>query len=154
MYKENNMVDVSLNVKRKEIIDRLTSIRSEYDRCTDVKSGIAYNGSEWSISDLLRHTRGSYRGMAAKILDEEQPDLNPNGYDSDESWSRERNALLDEIESYIKMATDLTDDQLPRTGIFSGNTITILDMLERVAGHYDEHLLQLRDEVRVREGLS
>ena len=148
------MVDVSLNVKRKEIIDRLTSIRSEYDRCTDVKSGIAYNGSEWSISDLLRHTRGSYRGMAAKILDEEQPDLNPNGYDSDESWSRERNALLDEIESYIKMATDLTDDQLPRTGIFSGNTITILDMLERVAGHYDEHLLQLRDEVRVREGLS
>ena len=148
------MVDVSLNVKRQEIIDRLTSIRSEYDRCTDVKSGIAYNGSEWSISDLLRHTRGSYRGMAAKILDEEQPDLNPNGYDSDESWSRERNALLDEIESYIKMATDLTDDQLPRTGIFSGNTITILDMLERVAGHYDEHLLQLRDEVRVREGLS
>ena len=148
------MVDVSLNVKRKEIIDRLISIRSEYDRCTDVKSGIAYNGSEWSISDLLRHTRGSYRGMAAKILDEEQPDLNPNGYDSDESWSRERNALLDEIESYIKMATDLTDDQLPRTGIFSGNTITILDMLERVAGHYDEHLLQLRDEVRVREGLS
>lgn len=148
------MVDGSLNTKRLEIIKCLKSIKSEYDRCLDVKPDIAYRGSEWSISDLLRHSRGSYRGMAARILDEEQPNLNPGGYDSGESWSIERNSLLDEIESYIKMATDLTNDQLSRTAIFSGTTITILDMLERVAGHYDEHLAQLRDEVRVREGLS
>ena len=148
------MVDGSLNIKRQEMIERLKSIKSEYDRCSDVKSDTAYRGSEWSISDLLRHTRGSYRGMAAKILDEEQPNLNPDGYDSEESWSRERNSLLDEIQSYIQMATDLTSDQLSRTGIFSGNVITILDMLERISGHYDEHLAQLRDEVRLREGLS
>ncbi len=148
------MVDGSLNTKRLEIIESLKSIKSEYDRCSDVKPDIAYKGSEWSISDLLRHSRGSYRGMAARILGEEQPNLNPNGYDLAESWSIERNSLLDEIESYIKMATDLTNDQLSRTAIFSGTMITILDMLERVSGHYDEHLAQLRDEVRVREGLS
>ena len=148
------MSDESLNTKRQEIIERLKSIKSEYDRCSDVKPDVAYRGSEWSISDLLRHTRGSYRGMAARILDEEEPNLNPGGYDSDEAWSRERNSLLDEIESYIKMAKDLDGDQLSRTAIFSGSVITILDMLERVAGHYDEHLAQLRDEVRAREGLS
>ena len=49
---------------------------------------------------------------------------------------------------------ELTDEQVSRTAIFSGNTITTLDMLARVANHYDEHLAQLRDEVRIREGLS
>ena len=96
------MADELLNNKRQEIIERLKYIKSEYDRCSDVKPDVAYRGSEWSISDLLRHTRGSYRGMAARILDEEDPNLNPGGYDSDESWSRARNSLLDEIESYIK----------------------------------------------------
>ena len=148
------MVDGSLNIKRQEIVDRLKSIKSEYDRCSDVKSDIAYRGSEWSVSDLLRHTIGSYGGMVVRILDEKEPNLNPNGYDRDASWSKERNSFLDEIESYINIATALTDDQLPRTAIFSGTTITIIDMIERVANHYDEHLAQLRDEVRVREGLA
>jgi hypothetical protein len=148
------MVDGSLNNKRQEIIERLNSIKAEYDRCTDVKSDVAYKGSEWSISNLVGHTTGSYSGMALRILNEDKPNLNPNGYDSEASWSRERNSLLYEIESYIKMTTELTDEQIPRTAVFSGNTITILDMLERVANHYDEHLAQLRDEVRIREGLS
>ena len=148
------MVDESLNNKRQEIIGRLNSIKAEYDRCTDAKAYVAYTGSEWSISDLVRHTTGSYSGMAVRILNEDKPNLNPNGYDSEASWSRERNLLLEEIESYITMTRELTDEQLPRTAIFSGNTITILDMLERVANHYDQHLAQLRDEVRVREGLS
>jgi hypothetical protein len=148
------MIDGSLNIKRQEIIERLKSIKLEYDRCSDVKSDIAYRGSEWSVSDLLRHTIGSYGGMVVRILDEKEPNLNPNGYDRDASWSKERNSFLDEIESYINIATALTDDQLPRTAIFSGTTITIIDMIERVANHYDEHLAQLRDEVRVREGLA
>jgi|GEM_PF-1283002 hypothetical protein len=148
------MVDGSLNIKRQEIVDRLKSIKSEYDRCSDVKSDIAYRGSEWSVSDLLRHTIGSYRGMVGRILDEKEPNLNPNGLDQEASWSKQRNSFLDEIESYINIATELTDDQLPRTAIFSGTTITIIDMIERVANHYDDHLAQLRDELRVREGLS
>ena len=148
------MIDGSLNIKRQEIIERLKSIKLEYDRCSDVKSDIAYRGSEWSVSDLLRHTIGSYGGMVVRILDEKEPNLNPNGYDRDASWSKERNSFLDEIENYINIATALTDDQLPRTAIFSGTTITIIDMIERVANHYDEHLAQLRDEVRVREGLA
>jgi len=148
------MIDGSLNIKRQEIIERLKSIKLEYDRCSDVKSDIAYRGSEWSVSDLLRHTIGSYGGMVVRILDEKEPNLNPNGYDRDASWSKERNSFLDEIESYINIATALTDDQLPRTAIFSGTTITIIDMIERVANHYDDHLAQLRDELRVREGLS
>ena len=53
------MADELLNNKRQEIIERLKSIKSEYDRCSDVKPDVAYRGSEWSISDLLRHTRGS-----------------------------------------------------------------------------------------------
>jgi hypothetical protein len=148
------MFDGSLNIKRQEIIERLKSIKLEYDRCSDVKYDIAYRGSEWSVSDLLRHTIGSYGGMVVRILDEKEPNLNPNGYDRDASWSKERNSFLDEIESYINIATALTDDQLPRTAIFSGTTITVVDMIERVANHYDEHLAQLRDEVRVREGLA
>ena len=148
------MTNESPNNSKQEIIERLNAIKAEYDRCTDVKAAIAFNGSEWSIADLIGHSTGSYSGMVMRILNEESPNLNPNGYDSEASWARQRNALLEEIENYIKITTELTDDQVSRTAIFSGNTITTLDMLARVANHYDEHLAQLRDEVRIREGLS
>ena len=148
------MTNESPNNSKQEIIERLNAIKAEYDRCTDVKAAVAFNGSEWSIADLISHSTGSYSGMVMRILNEESPNLNPNGYDSEASWTRQRNALLEEIENYIKITKELTEDQLSRTAIFSGNTITTLDMLSRVANHCDEHLAQLRDEVRIREGLS
>ena len=148
------MTNESPNNSKQEIIERFNAIKAEYDRCTDVKAAVAFNGSEWSIADLIGHSTGSYSGMVMRILNEESPNLNPNGYDSEASWTRQRNALLEEIENYIKITKELTDDQVSRTAIFSGNTITTLDMLSRVANHYDEHLAQLRDEVRIREGLS
>ena len=148
------MTNESPNNSKQEIIERLNAIKAEYDRCTDVKAAVAFNGSEWSIADLIGHSTGSYSGMVMRILNEESPNLNPNGYDSEASWTRQRNVLLEEIENYIKITKELTDDQVSRTAIFSGNTITTLDMLSRVANHYDEHLAQLRDEVRIREGLS
>ena len=148
------MTNESANNSKQEIIERLSAIKAEYDRCTDVKAAVAFNGSEWSIADLIGHSTGSYSGMVMRILNEEAPNLNPNGYDPEASWTRQRNALLEEIDSYIKITTELTDEQISRTAIFSGNTITTLDMLSRVANQYDEHLAQLRDEVRIREGLS
>ena len=106
------MTNESPNNSKQEIIERLNAIKAEYDRCTDVKAAVAFNGSEWSIADLIGHSTGSYSGMVMRILNEESPNLNPNGYDSEASWTRQRNALLEEIEHYIKITKELTDDQV------------------------------------------
>ena len=53
------MTNESPNNSKQEIIERLNAIKAEYDRCTDVKAAVAFNGSEWSIADLIGHSTGS-----------------------------------------------------------------------------------------------
>ena len=147
------MTDNSLENQRGQLVDRLTKIRDEYHQCvSDVSTEVANRGSEWSIADLLRHVTESYRSMLTRILEEDNPDLG-GVYDPDANWKTVTDTVLRDMDGAISTATELTTEQLGRSGQRRGQTVGVLDILALMADHYDEHLAQLRDEIRSREGL-
>ena len=140
--------------RREQVVDRLKTIRESYEECiSGVTHEIANRGSEWSIVDLLRHVNGSYRGMLSRLLEEEDPDLG-GAYDPDAAWKRVTDILLQDIDGNINTAAELTAEQLGRSGTRQGKSLGVLDVLVLIADHYDEHLTQLRLEIRPREGLA
>ena len=148
------MTDQATELKRQEIVERLRTIRGSYLDCvSDVSSEIANRGSEWAIVDLLRHVTGSYRGMISRILEEDNPDLG-GAYDPEAAWKRVVDNLLKDVDAAISTASEMTIEQLGRSGQRQGKSIGVLDVLELIADHHDEHLAQLTNEVRPREGLA
>ena len=147
------MTKESLEACREQITDRLRNIRKSYGECvSDVTTDVANRGSEWSIVDLLRHVTGSYRDMLTRLLEEDNPDLG-GAYDPEAAWKRVIDTVMRDIEGTISTASDLTIEQLGRTGQRSGESIEVLDVLALMADHYDSHLLQLKNEIRPREDL-
>ena len=61
---------------------------------------------------------------------------------------------MNDIDKNISAANDMSDDQLEKSGQRNGETLDVLNVLTLMANHYDEHLAQLRNEVRIREGLK
>ena len=147
------MTNESLEARREQVRDRLRNIRKSYGECvSDVTSDVANRGSEWSIVDLLRHVTGSYRGMLTRLLEEDNPDLG-GAYDPEAAWKRVTDTVMRDIEGAISAASELTVEQLGRSGQRVGKSIGVLDVLVLIADHYDEHLAQLKNEVRPREDL-
>ena len=149
------MTENTMESTRQAIIDRLNGIRDSYDMClSDVSAEIGNNGTEWSMVDLLRHTTGDYlRNMVKRVLDEDNPNLGGGGFDAEAGWRRIRDNTLADIDSAVTMVMELTPEQLERKGERNGEAVTPLSLLEMWAGHYEEHLTQLRNEIRPREGL-
>ena len=138
------------------VMGRLRKVHDGYNMClTDVPPEVAVRGTEWSISDLLRHVNEDYnRSLVTRLLDEDNPQLGGGGgFDRARSWHRTVERTLANIDSAIELANALTDEQLNRAGQRSGREYTVLDALENWTGHFEEHLAQLRDEIRPREGL-
>jgi hypothetical protein len=150
------MVENTREIERQNLVSRLTAIRDAYQRCvSDVSAEAANNGSEWSIVDLLRHvTGGYYQGMITRLLEEDNPQMGGGGFDPEASWKRIADNILADINWAIGIATDLTTQQIGRSGERRGQTVSVLGTLAGWADHFDEHLAQLRDEIRPREGLS
>jgi hypothetical protein len=152
--KEMVMMDNSPEIRRQEITVRLRAAKDGYSKCvSDVNATVANNGTEWAIVDLLRHvTGGGYGQMLRRLLEENGPDLG-GAYDPEAAWKRATDTVLGEIDEAIKMTEDLTAEQLVRSGQRSGKPIVVVDVLSLIANHYEEHLVQLRNEIRPREGL-
>ena len=147
------MTDSPLENQRSQLVDRLMRIRDKYQQCvSDVSTEVANRGSEWSIADLLRHVPESYQSMLTQLLEEDNPDLG-GVYDPDANWKTVTDNVLRDIDGAISTATELTTEQLGRSGQRRGKSIGVLDVLALMADHYDDHLTQLRDEIRPREGL-
>ena len=142
--------------ERQNLVGRLTAIRDAYERCvSDVSAETANRGTEWSIVDLLGHvTGGYYPGMITRLLEEDNPQMGGGGFDLEAFWKRIVDNILIDIDHAIGIATDLTTEQLGRSGERRGQAVTVSDTLSNWADHFDEHLAQLRDEIRPREGLS
>ena len=142
--------------ERQKLVGRLTAIRDAYQQCVaDISAETANRGSEWSIADLLRHvTGGYYQGMITRLLEEDSPQMGGGGFDAEAFWKRIADNTLTDIDRAIGIATELTTVQLGRSGERRGQSVTVLDTLAGWADHFDEHLAQLRDEIRPREGLS
>ena len=147
------MTEDSPEKQRQGLIVRLTEVREKYNQCVaDVPIEVATRGSEWSIVDLLRHTTGGgYRTMLTRLLKEDNPMM--SRFDADANWRRVVDSILGDIDGVIKDASDLTAEELGRSGQRGDQTICVLDVLTLMANHYDEHLRQLIEEVRPREGL-
>ena len=148
------MTGPSNDARREDLVKRLKASRALLETCTaDVFPEIAYRGSEWSVGDLLTHMSGSnYQVMARRILDEDSPQLG-GGYDPVARWRRSVELVQGRIDDSLAIATDLTAEQMERVGHRSGEATTVLDTLEVAAAHFEEHLAQLKDEIRPREGL-
>ena len=145
----------SLESERQQLVARLRNIRKTYEQCVaDIPTQVATRGTEWSVVDLLRHTTGGYlRNLLVRLLDEVDPDLGVGGFDADANWNRVTDSILRDIDGAIDSAVDLNIEQLGRSGRRGSQTIRVVDLLTQMADHYDEHLTQLRDEIRPREGL-
>ena len=149
------MTENTLESTRQAIIDRLNGIRDSYELClSDVSAEVGTRGTEWSMADLLRHTTGEFaRNMVKRILEEDNPNLTGDGSDPEAAWRRVRESVLSEVDRAISEVSELTPEQLERKGERNGETVTPLSICEMWVGHYEEHLAQLRNEIRPRESL-
>ena len=150
------MADTPLEAQRVEMVARLKSIRQGYEaRLADVGPDVAYRGSEWSIADLLGHVVGGfYRTMARRLLEEDHPAFGGGAYDPEAAWQRNVDRVMGSIDDALGIAEGLTAEQMVRSGTYRGREHTPLDALDQWAEHFEEHLTQLADEVRPREGLK
>ncbi|MCZ6788888.1 MAG: hypothetical protein O7D33_02925 [Chloroflexi bacterium] len=143
----------SIEARRQAIVERLKMARDTHQRClSDVTAEAGNVGSEWSVADLLRHSSGDgYRTMIARLLEEDKPAL--ASFDRERGWKQLTGGSLAKIDQALELATTLSPEQLAREGERGGKPYGVLDGLETWTAHFEEHLAQLRDEIRPREGL-
>jgi hypothetical protein len=137
--------------RREKLVTRFVNSRILLEKCvSDVTPDSGWSGSEWSVGDLIAHlTESYYQDTARRIINEDNPQI---GYDQDKDWKRRVDQALHGIEDALSIARRLTTEQMSRAGGNGNSVITVLDALELAAAHFEEHLTQLRDEVRPREG--
>lgn len=136
------------------VIERLKSIREVHAKCLgDVTAETGNVGSEWSIGDLLRHSSGDgYHNMIKRLLEENQPKL--PAFDRERAWKQLTDASLAKIDAALELASTISIEQLARAGERGGKPYSVIDGLETWVSHFEEHIFQLRDEIRPREGLG
>lgn len=149
------MLGESLEARRGKVVGRIRQVRKSYDVCVkDVLPDVANRGSEWSIADLLRHAGGSqyYKKLTARLINEDNPQI--GGYDADAVLKLQIDRNFESIDEALGVAESVTKEQLTRAGTLRGKEFAVIDSLELWVDHLEEHLVQLRDEVRPREGLQ
>ena len=135
------------------MVTRLNAARESYERCFDgVTAEAASHGSEWSVADLLRHVNGGlFRTLIMRLQDEDSPQLGT--FDWQAVWEQLIKTSLGNIDEALKIATDITPEKMIRTGERNGQPYSSLDAIEAWATHLEEHLAQLQNEIKPREGL-
>mgnify|MGYP001163669943 FL=1 len=136
-----------------KVVKKLETLKQGYeDSLKGLSAEEAFNGSEWSVRDLLAHsTGGFYQTMTRRILDEDTPDFGNRGFDIEKAWQGILERSIADVTEAYETAKNLTEEQMNRTGIHNGDIKTPIDTLESWAEHLEEHFLQLRDEVIPRE---
>lgn len=148
------MQNTSVEGRHEAVVTRLKVVREGYQKSvSDVSPDVANNGSVWSIADLLRHVSldGFYPNMTNRLLEEDNPQF--GGYDPQAALQRLIDGSLTKIDAALDVATTVTPDQLTRAGTRRGQAFAVIDALELWTAHFEEHLAQLRGEIRLREGL-
>ena len=147
------MSEDSIDARRSKLIMDLQTVRQGYQNClADVSAEQAHRGSEWSIADLIRHNSGVlFQGNINRVLDEDNPQLGRLTLEM--IWNKAAGNCIEEIEGISNLAAKLTGDQLLRKAQRGDQSVTAIDLLESWAKHLSDHLVQLKDEIRPREGL-
>ena len=147
------MDNSSVESRREAVVTRLSAARESYKRCfSGVAAEAAFIGSEWSVVDLLRHVNGGlFRTMIMRLLDEDSPQLGT--FDRQAVWDQLMETSIANIDEALNIANTLTPEQMVRAGERNGKPYSSLDAIEAWATHLEEHLAQLQNEIRPREGL-
>ena len=148
------MQDMPLEERRQGLVARLKSVRDGYERCVaDVTVDVGNRGSEWSVGDLLRHASAEvYRDRITRLLEEDNPQF--PAFDRERVWQRLGETCVVRIDEALNLALTLEREKLVRAGTRGGEPHAVIDAIETWTRHFEEHLAQLRDEIRLREGLS
>ncbi|MBI4300798.1 MAG: DinB family protein [Chloroflexi bacterium] len=143
-------------VRRDAAVSRIRATRAELQEALERMSAEdAFKGSEWSVADAMRHIggRSGYITWAERLVKEGNLDF-PSFPSWDEAWKRMINQTLEAFEDAAKFVESLSADDLLKAGKRRGEAVTVADLVEGIAAHYEEHVKQIRGEIKPRLGFS
>src|SRR5258708_29473181 len=114
------------------------------------KANYAYAEGKWTLKEILGHLIDQERIFGYRLLCFSRESIELPGYDQEVYVnkstynSRTIQSLASELrvarESNLYLFRSLTDEQLNRKGVASGNTISVKAILYIIAGHELHHL--------------
>lgn len=131
---------------------------STYDlfyNMSDEKANYAYGEDKWTLKQVLGHMIDTERTFAYRLFCFSRNSIELPGFDQDiyvnnaDFNSRTIQSLAKELratrESNIYMVSALTDEQLDRKGIASGNTVSVRALVYMLPGHELHHLKLIKE---------
>lgn len=120
------------------------------------KSRQAYAPGKWNIREVMAHVTDTERVFAYRALSFARADANALPSFDENAWARASNAtrrsLQDHIDDFIavRAATlalfrGLSAEDFARTGVASGNPVSVRALAWIIAGHERHHVAILRD---------
>ncbi|MBS1954210.1 MAG: DinB family protein [Cyanobacteria bacterium SZAS-4] len=126
-----------------------------FSAISDDKANYAYADGKWTVKEVIGHIIDTERTFAFRLFcfsreHIELPSMDQNIYASNSnSKNRTIQSLAEEFratrESNIYLVESLTDEQLKRTGIASGNEVSVRALVCMLAGHELHHLSVLQE---------
>lgn len=145
-----------------ELLRRLKD--STYQVFSDMsadKAGFAYDVGKWTVREVLGHIIDTERTFAYRLFcfsreTVELPSMDQNIYVANSSSNnRSMQSLAAEYratrESNIYLIESLTDEQLGRSGIASGNEVSVRALVYMLVGHELHHLNVLKERYLLHE---
>lgn len=144
----------------KSILDYLFDSQKDFEKTLrklpKEKGNFSYAEGKWTLKDLIQHIIDTERIFCYRALSIARNDTTElPGFDQDvfvnncDSNSRDYYELLDEMEtlrkSTIQLFKSFSDEALLRTGIASGNKISVRALGYLFSGHQTHHLNAVKE---------
>jgi uncharacterized damage-inducible protein DinB len=126
-----------------------------FSNMSEEKANHAYQEGKWTLKQVLGHMIDTERTFAYRLLCFSRNYIELPGFDQDiyvnnsNFTDRSIQSLASEFkaarESNIYMIAALTDEQLNRKGIASGNKVSVRALVSVIAGHELHHLKIIKE---------
>jgi uncharacterized damage-inducible protein DinB len=126
-----------------------------FSSMSDERANYAYGEGKWTLKQVLGHMIDTERTFAYRLLCFSRNYIELPGFDQDiyvnngDFNNRTIQSLAEEFratrESSIYMVSALTDEQLDRKGVASGNTVSVRALAYMLPGHELHHLKIMRE---------
>jgi uncharacterized damage-inducible protein DinB len=126
-----------------------------FSSMSDERASYTYGEGKWTLKQVLGHLIDTERTFAYRLLCFSRNHTELPGFDQDiyvnnaDFNSRSIQSLAEEFraarESNIYMVSALTDEQLDRKGIASGNTVSVRALAYMLPGHELHHLKIMKE---------
>lgn len=119
------------------------------------KAGYAYDGSKWTVKQVLGHMADSERVFAYRALTFSRESIELPSFDQDVYMekatfnTRSLEDLANEFktvrEASLYLFKSMTEDQTTQKGIASGNPVSVRALAYMIAGHEMHHIKILKE---------